>query len=305
MGHSPTDTITPVRQGRIPIAVLAFAAALIAAPSAQASITVGSSLSPPIDSGIGGDITAFPIAPAGGQTISPVVGTVVGGNVKQNPTITAGWGTVSLRVIHPIAGGQYQVLTAGPPNAVPSGPSAIGTFPISAHLSIAKGDIVAIQATGQLSRAITTGATYMWRITSTFPPGGPATTMSPGLADSELLYNAQIDPTNTFTVGAPTGGKKGKATVVVTVPNPGTVVAGAANDPALAVTAKKKKPKPFLSQVSATAADSGSVILTLTASKAGRKLLREKGKLKATAKIVYTPTGGSASSQTIKLKLKK
>jgi hypothetical protein len=292
-----------VREGRISIAVLAIAAALIAAPGAQAAITVGSSLSAPIDSSIGGDIIAFPIAPAVGQTISPVVGTVVGGNVKQNTSITTGWGTVSLRVVHPVSGGQYQVLSAGQPNAVPSG---IGTFPIAAHLSIAKGDIVAVQATGSLSRAITTGATYLWRITSTFPTGGPPVTMSNGFTDSELLYNAQIDPSNAFTVGAPTGGKKGKATMVVTVPNPGTVDAGSFNDGSLAVTAKKKKKKakPLLSRVTATAADAGQVTLTLTASKAGRKVLREKGKLKTTAKVVFTPTGGTAASQSIPLKLK-
>ena len=292
-----------MREGRVSIAVLAIAAALIAAPAAQGAITVGSSLSAPIDSSIGGDITAFPIAPPAGLTISPVVGTVVGGNVKQNTSITSGWGTVSLRVVHPVSGGQYQVLSAGQPNAVPSG---IGTFPIAAHLSIAKGDIVAIQATGSLARAITTGATYLWSITSSFPPGGPPSTMSNGFTDSELLYNAQIDPSNAFTVGAPTGGKKGKATVVVTVPNPGTVDAGSFNDGSLAVTAKKKKKKakPLLSRVTATAADAGQVTLTLTASKAGRRVLREKGKLKTTAKVVFTPTGGTAASQSIPLKLK-
>ena len=297
-----------MREGRVSIVVLAIAAALIAAPAAQGAITVGSSLSAPIDSSIGGDITAFPIAPPAGLTISPVVGTVVGGNVKQNTSITSGWGTVSLRVVHPVSGGQYQVLSAGQPNAVPSG---IGTFPIAAHLSIAKGDIVAIQAAGSLARAITTGATYLWDITSSFPPGGPPSTISNGFTDSELLYNAQIDPSNAFTVGASTGGKKGKATVVVTVPNPGTVDAGSFNDGSLAVTAKKKKKKkkkkkakPLLSRVTATAADAGQVTLTLTASKAGRKVLREKGKLKTTAKVVFTPTGGTAASQSIPLKLK-
>ena len=108
------------------------------------------------------------------------------------------------------------------------------------------------------------------------------------------------------TLGATTGGKKGAATVVVTVPNPGTVVAGSSNDKTLAATAKKnkKKPKPLLARVSAAAADAGPVTLTLKASKAGRKVLSQKGKLKTTGKIVFTPTGGAAASQTIKLKLK-
>jgi hypothetical protein len=288
-----------VRQGRISIAVLVTAAALIAVAPAQAVITVGSSLSAPIDNTIGGDITAFPIAPASSLTVSPVTGTVVGGNVKQG---AGGWGTTSLRVVHPVSGSSYQVLASGQANAIPAG---VGIFPLAAHIPINKGDIVAIQASGVLSDAVTPGATYRWKITSTSPPGGPPTTYDPGFTNTELLYNAQIDPSNAFTVGAPTGGKKGKATVVVTVPNPGSVTAGSSNDSGLAATAKKKKKaKPLLALASATAADAGQVTLTLSASKAGRQVLRQKGKLKTTAKIVFTPTGGTAASQTIQLKLK-
>jgi hypothetical protein len=291
-----------VREGRVSIVVLAIAAALIAAPAAQGAITVGSSLSAPVDNAIGGDITAFPIAPATQLTTSPVTGTVVGGNVKQGSG--SGWGSASLRVVHPAAGGLYQVVASGPANTIPAG---AGIFPLVAHIPIAKGDLVAVQGTVVVYDAVTTGATYLWHITSTFPTGGPPVTMNDGFTDTELLYNAQIDPSNAFTVGAPTGGKKGKATVVVTVPNPGTVGAGSFNDGSLAVTAKKKKKKkakPLLSRVTATAADAGQVTLTLTASKAGRKVLREKGKLKTTAKVVFTPTGGTAASQSIPLKLK-
>jgi hypothetical protein len=302
LATTPRDSIRPVKGLRILVAALALGLALIVAPSAGAVITVGSNLSAPVDSSIGGDITAFPVAPLGGLTVSPVAGTVVGGNVKQDTNIALGWGTASLRVVHRESGGRIQVLVAGTPNMVPAG---AGTFPLTAHLPIAKGDVVAIQATGSLDRAITTGATYLWGITSTFPPGGSPTVPNPGFADSELLYNAQIDPTNTFTLGAPTGGKKGKATVVVTVPNPGTVDAGSSNDKSLAVTAKKKKAKPLVARTTASAADAGQVTLTLRASKAGRKVLREKGKLRTTAKIVYTPAGGSPGAQTITVKLTK
>lgn len=291
-----------MREVRIAVAVLAVGVSLIAAPAANALITVGSPLSAPIDSGVGGDITAFPVAPASELTTSPVVGTVVGGHVKQDTSVTPGWGTVSLRVVHHVSGSQYQVLTAGPPNVIPTG---VGTFPVAAHLQIAKGDIVAIQATMSVNRAFTSGATYQWAITADVPPGGPPDLFNGGFADSEVLYNAQIDPTNSFTVGAPTGGKKGRASLAVTVPNPGTVDAGAINDARVGTAAKKKKSKPLLIRVTVNPTSAGPVTLDLTASKAGRKVLREKGKLKTTVKVVYTPTGGSASSQTVKLKLKK
>jgi hypothetical protein len=281
---------------------MSLGAALILAPAARATITVGSSLSGPVTIAIGGDITAFPTAPAAVLTTSPVTGTVVGGNVKQGPGGADAWGPTSLRVVHPAPGGLYQVVASGPANPIPAG---AGIFPLAANIPIAKGDLVAIQGTHDLDGTATTGASYVWGLTTSFPAGGSPDMMLSGFADTQLLYNAQIDPSNAFTVGSPVGGRKGKATVGVTVPNPGTVVGGSFNDSGLAATAKKKKTKPLLSRVSATAADAGQVTLTLTASKAGRKLLRQKGKLKTTAKIVYTPTNGTAASQTIKLKLKR
>jgi hypothetical protein len=292
-----------VREVRIAVAVLSLGAALIIAPAARATITVGSSLSGPVTIAIGGDITAFPTAPATLLTTSPVTGTVVGGNVKQGPSGADAWGPTSLRVVHAAPGGLYQVVASGPSNPIPVG---AGIFPLAANIPIAKGDLVAIQGTDDLDGTATTGASYLWGLTTSFPAGGSPDMMLPGFNDTELLYNAQIDPSNAFTVGTPVGGKKGKATVGVTVPNPGIVVGGSFNDGGFAATAKKKKKtKRLLSRVSATAVDAGQVTLTLTASKAGRKLLHQKGKLKTTAKIVYTPTGGSAASQPIKLKLKR
>ena len=275
------------------------------APAAHAAITVGSTLSPPIDSSIGGDIVALQGSPSNLMAVSPVAGTVVGGSVKQGSGGALSWGSVSLRVVHPSPGGLYQVIARGPDNAIPAG---VGIFPVSASVPIAKGDIVAVQATNAVVDADTAGSTYLWNSTAGFPVGGPPIPLNAG-GNRELLYNARIDPSNTFTIGAPVGGKGGKATVVVTVPNPGTIEAGSVNDKTLPVKAteakkKKKKAKPLLVHATAAAASPGQVTLTLQASKAGRNLLRQKGKLKTTAKIVYTPTSGSAGSQTIKLKLK-
>jgi hypothetical protein len=292
-----------VSEVRVVAAVLALGAALVVPPAARATVTVGSNLSGPVTIAIGGDITAFPTAPAALLTTSPVTGTVLGGNVKQGPSGADAWGPTSLRVVHPAPGGLYQVVASGPSNSIPMG--VAGIFPLAANIPIAKGDLVAIQGTDDLDGTATTGASYLWGLTTSFPAGGPPDMMLSGFGNTELLYNAQIDPSNAFTVGTPVGGKKGKATLGVTVPNPGTVTGGSLNDSGFAATAKKKKAKPLLSRVSATAADAGQVTLTLTASKAGRKLLRQKGKLKTTAKIVYTPTNGTAASQTIKLKLKR
>ncbi len=276
------------------------------APSAHATITVGSSLTAPLAPGsaIGGDITAFAVLPAAGSTLSPVNGTVTGGHLKQGSMSS---GDVNLRIVHRLADGSIQVVATGPDNLFGAG---AGTYPLKGGIPVAAGDIVAIRATLGVERAITPGAAYQFQSTSSVPVGGPPVAAIGGFADSELLYNAQINPSNSFTVGAPTVGKKGRADVVVTVPNPGRLDAGAINDNRFAVPAKNKKKrrkknsKPLLTRDTITPANAGPVTFALTASSAGRRILRKKGKLKTTVRFVYTPTGGSPSTQTIPLKLK-
>ncbi len=60
----------------------------------------------------------------------------------------------------------------------------------------------------------------------------------------------------------------------------------------------------MLTRDTITPATAGPVTFVLTASSAGRRILRKKGKLKTTVRFVYTPMGGSPSTQTIPLKLK-
>jgi hypothetical protein len=284
--------------------MLALGAVLCAAPAAQATITVGSDLSHGVTDSVGGPITAVSLNPG---AVSPVNGTVVGFKVKESPGGALSWGNVKARVLRPVGATMFEGVATGPLTAVPTTATANTIFSLPVQLPIAKGDSVGID-TGLggniVQSAPVVGATYgYWSpvLTDSAPPSAP----TPGSAGRENLFNAQIDPSNAFTVGAPTILKKGKATVVVTVPNPGAISGGSSNDTGLAATAKKKKKaKPLLARVSATVPDAGPVTLTFSASKAGKKLLREKGKLKTSAKIVYTPTGGSATSQTVLLKLK-
>jgi hypothetical protein len=294
-----------VREGRIGVAILALGAVLYAAPAAQATITVGSDLSHAVTDSVGGPITALSFNPS---AVSPVNGTVVGFKVKESPGGSLSWGNVKARVLRPVGPTMFDGVGTSPLIAVPTTATANTIFSLPVQLPIAKGDSVGID-TGIggniVQSAPVAGATYgYWGppLTDSAPPSAP----TPGNPGRENLFNAQVDPSNVFTAGTPAILKKGKATVVVTVPNPGAISGGSSNDAGLAATAKKKKKKaqPLLARSSATAADAGPVTLTLSASKAGRKLLRDKGKLKTTAKIVYTPTGGSASTQTIQLKLK-
>jgi hypothetical protein len=91
--------------------------------------------------------------------------------------------------------------------------------------------------------------------------------------------------------------------LTATVPGTGTLKAGSSND---ATVASAAKAKPLLKPVSQTLSSTTKqdIPLTLKLSKAGKRKLAAKGKLKLTIKVVYIPTGGPAGSQTAKVTLK-
>jgi hypothetical protein len=103
----------------------------------------------------------------------------------------------------------YQVTASGPANTIPAGS---GIFLWLPTLPSPRAIWSRFRAPAKWTK-LSAGATYVFRITSTFPTGGPPAMMSAGNTNTELLYNAQIDLTNTFTLGVPTILKKGKATV--------------------------------------------------------------------------------------------
>jgi hypothetical protein len=101
-------------------------------------------------------------------------------------------------------------------------------------------------------------------------------------------------PSNLISRGKLTLNKsKGTAKLAINVPGPGT----------LAAIAKGKKKKVRKATLTTTAA--GTVKLPLNPNGAGKKALTEKGKLKAQIAVTYTPTGGTAATQTYKVTLKK
>lgn len=130
------------------------------------------------------------------------------------------------------------------------------------------------------------------------------------------LANGACGPfvaSNAFTLGKLTvNKKKGTATLATTVDSPGTITVYDAKGPAVTIAAKKKKKKKkkkvamiVKSTVNVTTA--GPVTLTIKPSKAGKKILKAKGKLRVRVAIANKPTGGVVKTQykTITLKLKK
>ena len=117
-------------------------------------------------------------------------------------------------------------------------------------------------------------------------------------------------PSNLFSLPKKTiSSKTGQATVSVKIPGPGKVeMVGTTNVPS-AKSSRAPKKKITVGKVVLTASKAGTYNLTLRPSAAAKKRLREKGKLRVSLKVTYTPTGGTAktsnSSVTLKLSTKK
>lgn len=111
---------------------------------------------------------------------------------------------------------------------------------------------------------------------------------------------------NAFTIRSEAA-KGGKLVLFANVPGAGSVTAGDATDKGVKATAAKKKKRPLLKARTITRPETTSAEepLKMGLSKAGKKKLRDKGKLKLRVKVVFRPNGGTPAEQTIRVKLRK
>jgi NHL repeat len=104
---------------------------------------------------------------------------------------------------------------------------------------------------------------------------------------------APVKPSNAFTLGKPKANKKkGTATISVDVPGPGQLQLSG------------KGVKGVSAQASAVASAS-TVRLTVRAKGSSNKALKRKGKIKVTAAVTFTPTGGDPNTLSKKVQLKR
>jgi hypothetical protein len=125
-----------------------------------------------------------------------------------------------------------------------------------------------------------------------------------------ILFNADWDPAGGGG-GAPGIGfgklralRDGTARLPITLPGPGML--GITDDRVAA--AAKSKPKARVKRIKRSVAKAGKVTVRIRPSKAGRRTLRRKHKLKVTLRVSFTPSGAKSSAQTTKrltLKLKR
>ena len=112
-------------------------------------------------------------------------------------------------------------------------------------------------------------------------------------------------PSNVFSVPRTSiSSTKGTATFSFRLPGAGTLVLDATGN----VSAKLLAAKRFkVGKLRRTVSKAGTYKLTLKPSKAAKRVLRRRGKLKVSVKVSFTPRGGTArkSTRTVTLKLKK
>jgi hypothetical protein len=125
-------------------------------------------------------------------------------------------------------------------------------------------------------------------------------TPSPGPSPGPVGPAPTPAPSNDFKIVK----LKGKA-LTIELASAGTVAVADAATKAKAGAASASKAKPKLLKPSNVSGGPGLVEANLKLTGAAKKVLQEKGKVKARARITFTPTGGTASTQVRKLTVRK
>jgi hypothetical protein len=285
---------------------LASLAVLPHPPISSAALTFGTDLSQiPGPGDRCTDCAAFTLKTTGGtdETGSPVNGTLISARVRTR--YEGGIGTV--RILRP-TGGDLQFLdVAEAPLSVTADVSADGHITeIQTSIPIKIHDRLALSFPDQSLHYLKRGdaALCAWRPESPVQPiGTPATYFTDGCSTYEVLVAGTVEPDNSLSLGKWKSLKKGKVQLPVTVPNPGAVRAFDARFQAGEASAARKI-APQLKSTTATTGTPGTLALTLKPSKAGRRTLLRKGKLRVLVAVSFTPTGGTARTELIAVRFK-
>jgi hypothetical protein len=197
---------------------------------------------------------------------------------------------LKFKVYRPVSGLTYTVVGVDLRDLAPD---VLNTF--KSNIPVAPGDILGI--TNASTPAVSTGCGIGPFTETDLQKNGADTALGAQVtfinqAGARLDISAVVEPTNTFTFGATTRNKKkGTATLTIEVPNPGELTVSGHGVKALAS--------------AATSITAGAVQLKIKATGKKRKKLNRNGKVKLSPTITYTPTGGSASTQPMKVTLKK
>jgi hypothetical protein len=178
----------------------------------------------------------------------------------------------------------YEAVGSDGPHTVVAGGPAANVF--ASNVAVKKGDILGLYS-NDLGPCSLLAPSDTMRARSGYLQNGQSGSFDPANA-RRLNVSALFVYDNTLSLSATRRNRKrGTATLVFEVPNPGELTAsGKGAKVARAVPARPTE-------------------LTIRAKGKKRKKLLDTGKVKLSITILYTPTGGTQGSQTVKVKLRK
>jgi hypothetical protein len=262
------------------------AAALLLASPAEGSITLGQiapSPSTPQNCGPTSGGYTQPTVTSGASYVAPTPGRIISWSTAA--LATAGQ-KMTLRILRPLGGASYLGVSHDGPRSL--SPSAVNTFFVD--LPVQRGDVLSLDPNDTSFPTacgfVVPGELELGSFPNPPPDDGASATFTPNPGD-RLNVSAQFDPSNAFSFGTTTRNKKkGRATTTVSLPGPGTVV----------LQGKGLKVQSITTTLS-------SVGLGVIPNSKTRKKLLQKGKVRVTPSVTYTPTGGTANTQSETVKL--
>lgn len=184
--------------------------------------------------------------------------------------------------------------------------------PTASLTSVDPTDILATVFATNTGDPLTLGATALTTNLSAF--AGQTVRLRLAEVDNQLYLRGGADsisiqstpPSNAIVVGkAKLNKKNGTAKLPVTVPGAGILTAVDARFASASSAAASAKKKRLVKSATVTATAAGTVNVPLKPTKAARKILAEKGKVKVRVSLTFTPTGGLPATTTVKVTLKK
>jgi hypothetical protein len=267
--------------------------ALLAATPATATTTIGQ-LAP-------AGATSQNCGPSSGGYVQQTVTSGRSYAVPANGVRITSWSTaahpmtagqqMALRVLRPLGGASFQGVTHDGPRSLT--PSSVNTFQV--NLAVKPGDVLSLDSGGSNFPAacgfLVSGENGEYNSFPNPPPADGASETFFAATGAKVNVTAEVEVTNAFSFGAMTRNKKkGRGTAIVHAAGPGSF--------ALSGRGLKAQQAPLGNTV-------GDVILQVIPKGKVKKKLRQRGKARVTVSVTYTPDGGAAGTQSLKLKLLK
>jgi hypothetical protein len=279
-------------------APIVFVGAMTAlAPAANAAVTVGQT-GDPAGSACGGGVDWLQRTVSSGNSyVVPNTGGVTSWKVTSWSSFGSGSDIqMKLKFFRSTpTPDRYQAVAQTGPETVHAGGLAGNTF--QADLTVRAGDILGQHTVtmGDCLVPTTSDEDFFGSLAGDLADGQADNFGTSGSKHYRLDMEAQLTPVNTFSVGkTQLNRKKGTATLSFNLPNPGQLTGSGKGAKVASEGAHASK-----------TVQAGAATLHVKAKGKKAKQLAETGKAKLSVKVTFTPTGGDASTSTIKMKLRK